>query len=97
MQRPERKTSIIPAWRSASERRFYDGHDRKVDGSTTIQASLLRPWIRYFTIINYLYLVEFDKQQIKEVRNKIQPENSEEITPKRVWIRHMYSASVAFS
>ena len=26
-------------WPSGSEHRFYDGHDRKVDGSTPIQAS----------------------------------------------------------
>ena len=30
---------------------FYDGHDRKVDGSTPTKASLLRPWIRCFTTI----------------------------------------------
>ena len=34
------------AWRSGSVSCFYDGHDRKVDGSTPTQASLLRPWIR---------------------------------------------------
>ena len=34
------------AWPTSSERRFYDGHDRKVDGSTPTQDSLLRPWIR---------------------------------------------------
>ena len=39
------------AWPSSSERRFYDGDDRKVDGSTPTQASLLRPWIRCFTTI----------------------------------------------
>ena len=39
------------AWPSGSECRFYDGHDRKVDGSTFTQASLLRPWIRCFTTI----------------------------------------------
>ena len=38
------------AWPSASERRFNDEHDRKVDGSTPTQASLLRPWVRCFTI-----------------------------------------------
>ena len=38
------------AWPSVSERRFYDGHDRKVDGSTLALTSL-RPWIRFFTII----------------------------------------------
>ena len=31
------------AWSNGSERRFYDGHNRKVDGSTPTQASLLRP------------------------------------------------------
>ena len=33
------------AWPSGSERRFYDGHDRKIDGSNLTQASSLRPWI----------------------------------------------------
>ena len=46
---------------------------------------------------NYLRLVESDKQQIKEVRSKTQPENSEiKTTPELVWIRVVYSASVAF-
>ena len=39
------------AWRSGSERRFYDDHDRKVDGSPPILVSLLRPWMRCFTMI----------------------------------------------
>ena len=39
------------AWRSGSERRFYDDHDRKVDGSPPNLDSLLRPWIRCFTMI----------------------------------------------
>ena len=34
-----------------SERRFYDDHDRKVNGSTTNLVSLLRPWIKCFTMI----------------------------------------------
>ena len=37
--------------RSGSERRFYDDHDRKVDGSSPNLVSLLRPWIRCFTMI----------------------------------------------
>ena len=37
-------------WRSGLERRFYH-HDRKVDGSTPNLVSLLRPWIRCFTLI----------------------------------------------
>ena len=42
---------LSAAWPRGSERRFYDGHDRKVDGSTPTQASLLRPWIKCFTTI----------------------------------------------
>ena len=38
-------------WRSGLERHFYDDHDRKVDGSTPNLVSLLRPWIRCFTLI----------------------------------------------
>ena len=38
------------AWPSGSERRFYDDRYRKVDGSTTTHVSLLRSWIRCFTI-----------------------------------------------
>ena len=34
---------LSAAWPSGLERRFYGGHDRKID-STPIQASLLRPW-----------------------------------------------------
>ena len=43
--------AVSAAWRSGSERRFYDDHDRKVNGSTPNLVSLLRPWIRRFTMI----------------------------------------------
>ena len=33
------------------DRRFYDDHDRKVNGATPNLISLLRPWIRSFTMI----------------------------------------------
>ena len=39
------------AWRSGLEHRFYDEHDGKVNGSTPNLVSLLRPWIRCFTMI----------------------------------------------
>ena len=42
---------LSAAWPSGSERRFYDGHDRKADGSTPTQVSLLRPRIRCFMAI----------------------------------------------
>ena len=50
-QRLPRGAETKAAWRSGSERRFYDDHDRKVNGSTPNLVSLLRPWIRCFTII----------------------------------------------
>ena len=57
--------SVSAARRSGLERRFYDDHDRKVNGSTpNLRVSLLRPWIRCFTMI------KSGKQQIKEVRRK---------------------------
>ena len=47
---------------------------------------------------NYLCLVESNKQQIEKARSKIQAESSEtRATSKRVCIRPMHSASVAFS
>ena len=45
------RLGISAACPSGSERRFYDGHDRKVNGSTSTQALLLRPWIRCFTAV----------------------------------------------
>ena len=45
---------------------------------------------------DYRCLAESGKQQIKEVKKKIQPENLEiKATPKRVWICPMHSASTA--
>ena len=44
-------SELSATWPNGSESRFYDGNGRKVDGSTPTQASLLRPWIRFFTII----------------------------------------------
>ena len=47
---------------------------------------------------NYLWLVESNKQQIEEIRSKTHTENSEtRAVSKRVWIRPMHSAFVAFS
>ena len=42
--------------------------------------------------------MELNKQQIEEVRRKIQAETLvTRATPKRVWIRPMHSASVALT
>ena len=84
------------AWPSGSERCFYDSHDRKIDGSTPTQASLLRLGIRCFTTIIFAGW-NLTSSKLKK-SNKIQAENSEtRATPKRVWIRPMRSASVASS
>ena len=59
------------AWPSGSERRFYDGHDRKVDGSTPTLASLLRPWIRYFlTFISARWNLTSSKLKKSEAKFK---------------------------
>ena len=44
-------TIKLAAWPSGSECRLYNGHNRKIDGSTPTQASLLHPSIRCFTTI----------------------------------------------
>ena len=75
--------------RVVRQRRFYDGHDRKVDGSTPtnprccqLPLTLSLDKMRYD---NYLCLVESNKQQIEEIRIKIQVDNSEKrATPARV-------------
>ena len=93
------RTYSSAAWRSGSERRFYDDHDRKVNGSPPNLVSLLRPWIRCFTMIISATLLGGVWQAANErSHKKIQAENLEtKATPKRVWIRPTHSASVAFS
>ena len=56
------------------ERRFYDGHDRNVDGSTLTHASLLRPWIRRFTtIISAWWNLTSSKLKESEAKFKRKP------------------------
>ena len=88
---------LSAAWLSGSERRFYDGHDRKVDGST-FHPSLVVASLDKMLLDIYLCSVESNKLQIKGVRSKIQEENSKtKAPPKRVCIRPTHIASVAFS
>ena len=49
--RSHRSPNQATAWRCGSERRFYDDHNRKVNGSTPKLVPLLRPWIGCFTMI----------------------------------------------
>ena len=63
-------TSMSAAWRSGSERRFYDDHDRKVDGSPPNLVSLLRPWIRCFTMIISAWWNLASSKSKKKVRRK---------------------------
>ena len=59
------------ARRSGSERRFYDDHDRNVNGSTPNLVSLLRPWIRCFTmIISVWWNLESSKLKKSEAKFK---------------------------
>ena len=84
------------AWRSGLERRFYDDHNRKVNGSTSTQVSLLRPWIRCFTMIISAWwnLTSCKLRKPQEIQTK----NLEtQATPKRVWICPTHSASAVFS
>ena len=70
------------SWCSGSERRFYDDHDRKVNGSTPNLVSLLRP-SRWLSILRGIWQAANQRSQ-----KKIQLENLEtKATPKRVWIR----------
>ena len=70
---------LSAAWRSGLERRFYDGHDRKVNGSTPNPASLDK-----MLYDDYLCLVESGKQQIKEVERK---------SNRKTWKRQLLSES----
>ena len=86
---------LSAAWPSGSEYRFHDGPDRKVDGSTPTQASLLRPWIRCVTtIISARWNLTSSK--LKKKQNS-SGKLGNKGNSKRVWIRPMHSASVAFS
>ena len=79
------------------ESRFYNDYDRKVNGSTLNLVSLLRPWIRCFTMIISAWW-NLASSQLKKSDRKIQPENLEtKATPKRVWIHSTHSAYAAFS
>ena len=69
--------SMSAAWRSGSERRFYDDHDCKVNGSTPILVSLFRPWIRCFTMIIYAWwnltsskLKKSEENSTEKLKNK---------------------------
>ena len=56
---------------SGAEHRFNDSHDRRVDGSTSTHASLLRIWIRCFTtILSAWWNLTSSKLQKSEARFK---------------------------
>ena len=78
---------------SASERRVYDDRDRMVQ----VPPNLVVASLDQLLPDDYFCSVESNKQQIKEIRSKIQAKNCEtKTTPQRVWIRLMYSASTDF-
>ena len=53
---------------------FYDGHDRKVDGSTPSQASPLRPWIRCFMAITSAWR-NLTSSKLKKSEAKVKRKN----------------------
>ena len=62
---------LSAAWPSSSEGRFYDGHVRKVDGSTPTHAWLLRLWTRCFTtIISAWWILTSSKLKKSEAKFK---------------------------
>ena len=63
---------LSAAWRNGSERRFYDDHDRKVNGLTPNLLWLLCLWIRCFTMIIPAW---WNLASSKRSQKKIQPEN----------------------
>ena len=85
------------AWRSGLERCFYDNHDRKINGLTPNLVSLLRPWIRCFTMIISAWwnLASSKLKKSEAIFN--QKTGKQKAMPKRVWIRPTHSAFVTFS
>ena len=91
-------TVFSVAWPIGSERRFYDGHDRKIDGSTPTQASLLRPWIRCFTtFISTWENLTSSKLKKSEAKCKRKTQKQEQLLSESGFVLYMHSASVAFS
>ena len=88
---------LSAAWRSGwGVGSFFDDHDRKLNGSTSQLISLLRPWIRCFTMIVSAWW-NLASSKLKKSQ-EIQPKNLEtKATPKRVWIHPTHSAFPAFS
>ena len=83
-------------WRSGLERRFYDDHDRKANGSTPNLISWLRDWIRCFTMIISAWW-NLASSKLKKSEKNSTLKLVTKATPKRVWIRPTHSASAAFS
>ena len=73
-------------------RRFYDDSDRRIMSSTRTLVTLLRPWIRRFTIIISAWWLrtssKFTWEEVKTSTGKL----GKRSTPKRVQIRPKHSA-----
>ena len=79
------------AWPNGQRRRFYDDSDRRIMSSTRTLVTLLRPWIRRFTIIISAWWLrtssKFTWEEVKTSTGKL----GKWSTPKRVRIRPKYS------
>ena len=68
---------MTTAWPKGTRGRFYDDHDRMIMDSTPTLVTLLRPWIRPFTMIiytgwlrsSYKFLWEEVKRQLENLEN----------------------------
>ena len=83
---------ISYVWPNGLRRRFYDDSDRRIMSSTRTLVTLLRPWIRRFTIIISAWWLrtssKFRWEEVKTSTGKL----GKWSTPKRVRIRPKYSA-----
>ena len=64
-------------YRGSSWRRSYDSHNHKIEGLISHTVRLVVVSLDKILPDNYSCLVESNEQQIKEVKRKIQPKNSE--------------------
>ena len=85
---------LSTAWPSGSERRFYDDHDSKVDGSTpTLVVTSFHKMLSI--IISAWWNLTRSKLNVKS-NTKLEYSETK-TTRKQVWIRPMCSTSVDFS
>ena len=78
------------AWPRGERRRFYDDSDRVIMSSTRTLVTLLRPWIRRFTMIISAWWLrtssKFSGQEFEAIHSLIHRNIGSSETPKQVRI-----------